>query len=52
LPDDQFQLDAERHAELFALVTVFLGGFVTVFLGEFVALVVGQPGVAVFLVLR
>ena len=49
MPDDQFQLDAERHAELFALVTVFLGGFVTVFpSGEFVALVVGQPGVAVF----
>jgi hypothetical protein len=30
VPDDQFQFDAERHAELVALVTVLLGQFVAV----------------------
>jgi hypothetical protein len=30
VPDDQFQFDAERHAELVAFVTVHLGQFVAV----------------------
>jgi uncharacterized protein YqgC (DUF456 family) len=48
VPDDQFQFDAERHAELVALVTVVLGQFVAVEsrfgrqLGPAVALVAGE----------
>ncbi len=48
VPDDQFQFDAERHAELVALVTVLLGQFVAVESGlgrqlrPAVALVVGE----------
>jgi hypothetical protein len=55
VPDDQFQFDAERHAELVALVTVLLGQFVAVEsefrrqLGPAVALVVGEPGVVLAL---
>jgi hypothetical protein len=54
VPDDQFQFDAERHAELVALVTVLPGQFVAVE-SEFgrqpgltVALIVGEfrPAVA------
>jgi hypothetical protein len=55
VPDDQFQFDAERHAELVALVTVLLGQCVTVEsrfgrqLGPAVALVAGKfrPAIAV-----
>ena len=52
MPDDQFQFDAERHAELVAFVTVHLGQFVAVEsefgrrlgrrFGPAIALVVGQ----------
>jgi hypothetical protein len=56
VPDDQFQFDAERHAELVALVTLLLGQFVAVE-SRFgwqhrpaVALVVGEPGVVLALV--
>jgi hypothetical protein len=53
VPDDQFQFDAERHAEL---VTTVLGQFVAVEskfgrqLGPAVALVVGEPRPAVALI--
>jgi hypothetical protein len=54
VPDDEFQFDAERHAELVAVVTVLLGQFVAVEPefgrqpGPAVALVVGEfrPAVA------
>jgi len=55
VPDDQFQFDAERHAELVALVTVLLGQFVAVEsrLGRrhrpAATLVVGEPGVVLAL---
>ena len=55
MPDDQFQFDAERHAELVALVTVHLGQFVAVEselgrqFGPAIAIVVGEPGVVLAL---
>jgi uncharacterized protein YqgC (DUF456 family) len=56
VPDDEFQFDAERHAELVAVVTVLLGQFVAVEPefgrqpGPAVALVVGEFRPAVALV--
>jgi hypothetical protein len=56
VPDDQFQLDAERHAELVTLVTVLLGQFAA-FESQFgwrhgpaVAFVVREPGVVLAVV--
>ena len=59
MPDDQFQFDAERHAELVAFVTVHLGQFVAVEselgrrlgrqFGPAIAVVVGEPGVVLAL---
>jgi hypothetical protein len=55
VPDDQFEFDAERHAELVTLVTVHLGQFVAVEselgrrlgrqFGPAIAIIVGEPGV-------
>jgi len=62
VPDDEFQFDAERHAEWHAefvsLVTVLLGQFVAIEPrfgrqhGPAIALVVGEPGVVLALVAR
>ena len=56
MPYDQFQFDAERHAELVALVAVLLGQFVA-FESKFgwrhgaaVVPVVGEPRPAVALI--
>jgi hypothetical protein len=54
LPDDQFQLDAERHAEFLTLVTVLLRQFLAFELRfgrqpwPAVALVLGELGPATF----
>jgi len=60
VPDDQLQLDAERHpewhAEFVSLVTVLLGQFVAIEPrfgrqhGPAIALVAGEPGVVLALV--